>query len=291
MLPHERFDYSAIIDRPALKLPGDARIVVWTIVNVEEWDIANPIPRGVLSPPAGVSVTPDIANWAWHEYGMRVGFWRMKTALDRAGIKATTAINGSVCQSYPRIAESMRDAKWEFMGHGFKQQAMHLAADQVDVVKQTVDAIRDFTGTAPRGWLGPGLTETDDTPEILADAGIEYVCDWVMDDQPCVIKTRSKPLVMIPYSLEINDIPMMVVQHHESRVLYERTIDQFERLYEEGKDSARVMAICVHPYVSGVPHRIKYFERIYKDLATRPGVLFWTGEQILDWYREAVLSA
>ena len=96
---------------------------------------------------------------------------------------------------------------------------------------------------------------------------------------------------MIPYSLEINDIPMMVVQHHESRVLYERTIDQFERLYEEGKDSARVMAICVHPYISGVPHRIKYFERIYKDLVTRPGVLFWTGEQILDWYREAALSA
>jgi allantoinase len=287
MLPRERFDYSAIIDRPKLKLPGDARVVVWTIVNVEEWDIANAIPRGVLPAPAGASVLPDVANWSWHEYGMRVGFWRIKAALDRAGIKATTAINGSVCESYPRIATAMKDSGWEFMGHGFKQQAMHLAADQAAVIRQTIDAIRDFTDAPPRGWLGPGLTETEDTPEILANAGIEYICDWVMDDQPCVIKTRSKPLVMIPYSLEINDIPMMVIQHHESRVLYERTIDQFERLYEEGKDSARVMAICVHPYISGVPHRIKYFEKIYEDLATRPGVFFWTGEQILDWYREA----
>jgi allantoinase len=108
-----------------------------------------------------------------------------------------------------------------------------------------------------------------------------------MDDQPCEMKTTTRPVVMVPYSVELNDITIMVIQHHESRVLFERVMAQFERLYQEGEDSARVMALCVHPYVSGVPHRIAQFERILGELTTRPGVLFWTNEQILDWYQDA----
>ena len=108
-----------------------------------------------------------------------------------------------------------------------------------------------------------------------------------MDEQPCYIRTRSKPLVVVPYSVELNDIAIMMLQHHDARILYERTMAQFERLYQEGHESARVLALCVHPYISGVPHRIRYFERIYEELSSRPGVLFWTNEQILDWYRAA----
>jgi allantoinase len=283
-LPRERFDYSAMVDRKPLKLPGGARIAVLTIVNVEEWDIEGPMPRGVLTPPAGAQTIPDVPNWSWHEYGMRVGFWRLKAALDRNGIKATMAVNASVCVSYPRIAKAALEDGWEFMGHGYKQRATHLIEDQRGMVRKSIETIRQFTGKAPRGWLGPGLTETWDTVDILAEEGIEYVSDWVSDDQPFEIKTSARPLVVVPYSLEINDIPMMLIQHHEAPQLFNRARDQFDRLYEEGRESARIMAIAVHPYISGVPHRIKYFEEIYAYMKQKPGVLFWKGEDVLDWH-------
>ena len=288
-LPRDRFDYSAIADRAPLRLPDGARLAVWTIVNVEEWDIEGAMPRVVLTTPAGASVIPDVPNWSWHEYGMRVGFWRLKAALDRHQIKATMAVNASVCVSYPRLAQAAHAAGWEFMGHGYKQRALPLEPDQRAVIRRSIDTIREFTGKAPRGWLGPGLAETWETPDLLAEAGIEYLCDWVADEQPFAIKTTSSPLVVVPYTVELNDIPMMLIQHHPAVELFNRTRDQFDRLYEEGAESARIMAIAVHPYISGVPHRIKYFEAIYNYMRQKTGVLFWKGEEILDWYRGQVL--
>ena len=287
-LPHELFDYSAIVDREPLKLPDGARVAVWTIVNVEEWNFEAAMPRTVLSTPAGATVIPDVPNWSWHEYGMRVGFWRLKAALDLHDIKASMTVNASVCLSYPRIAQAALDAGWEFMGHGYKQRALPLEQDQRAVIRKSIQTIREFTGKPPRGWLGPGLAETYETPDILAEEGIEYVSDWVIDDQPYEIKTTTRPLVMVPYSVELNDIPMMLIQHHRAEELFDRTRDQFDRLYEEGQQSARIMAIAVHPYVTGVPHRIKYFEAIYDYIKQKPGVVFWKGEDILDWYRSCV---
>jgi len=255
------------------------------IVNVEDWDIQGPMPRTVLPPPSGAQVIPDVPNFAWSEYGMRVGFWRLKSALDKHKIKATLAINGSVCLTYPRIAEASREAGWEFMGHGFIQKPMHQLEDQRAAIQKSVDVIRKFTGKAPSGWLGPGLTETPETLDFLAEAGLQYVADWVNDDQPYEIKTAHGPLFSIPYSLELNDIPMMVLQHHEAGEFFRRAKDQFETLYAEGAKSARVMAIAVHPYITGVPHRIKYFEKTLAYLKRQKGVLFWTGEQILEWYQ------
>jgi len=287
-LPRERFEYSAIVDREPVKLPDGARIAVWTIVNVEEWNIEASMPRTVLTTPAGVSVIPDVPNWSWHEYGMRVGFWRLKAALDKHNIKATMAVNASVCLSYPRLAKAALLAGWEFMGHGYTQKAVHLEDDQRAVIRKSIETIRAFTGKPPRGWLGPGLTETWETLDILAEEGIEYISDWVNDEQPYEIKTTARPLVLVPYTLEINDIPMMLIQHHEAAELFNRARDQFDRLYEEGQESGRIMAIAVHPYVSGVPHRIKYFEAIYDYMKEKRGVLFWKGEDILEWYRGRV---
>src|SRR5690606_12710682 len=151
-LPKDRIAYSAIVDRPPLRLPDGARVAVWTIVNVEEWSIERPMPRTVLSPPQGQPLLPDLPNWAWHEYGMRVGYWRFVEVLEKFGIKATLAINGSVCRSYPRVAGAARDAGWEFMGHGYIQRPMHHVEDQKQAIRQTIDEIKAFTGKPPRGW-------------------------------------------------------------------------------------------------------------------------------------------
>ena len=134
--------------------------------------------------------------------------------------------------------------------------------------------------------MGPGLTQTDQTPEFLVEAGFEYTADWILDDQPCVVHTDNGPLYSIPYTTELNDIPIMLLQHHQSSILYDRTMDFFETVYEEGADNVRIMAIAVHPYIHGVPHRIKYFRRIFKELLEKPGVVFMTGADILDWYLE-----
>jgi allantoinase len=284
-LPHERFDYSPLPARPPWKLPKGARIAVWTIVNVEEWDIEKAMARQYLPAPQGVPTIPDVPNWAWHEYGMRVGFWRMYEALTKRKIRATTSINASVCRAYAPVAEAMRDAGWEFMGHGVRQGAMHLLADQRQAVRESIDLIRDFTGKAPRGWLGPGLTETWETLDILAEEGIEYVSDWVNDDQPYEIRTSTRSLVSVPYTLELNDIPVMVVQHHESSAWVTRCKDQFDRLHAEGARQPRVMAIAVHPYIHGVPHRIRYFEAVYDYIKKQKGVWMTTGEEIAEWWK------
>src|SRR2546425_1233971 len=141
--------------------------------------------------------------------------------------------------------------------------------------------------SCPTCRTGPGMPETYETIDYLREAGIEYVADWVLDDQPCLIDTASGPMVSVPYTVEMNDIAMMVLQNHPSEEWLRRGIDCFDRLYAEGEKSARVMAISVHPYITGVPHRIGYLERLYGYIGARPGVLMWTGEQILDWYKIA----
>ena len=283
-LPHERFDYSAIVDRKPWKLPKGARIAVWTIVNIEEWDFEKPMARQYLTAPQGVSTVPDVPNWAWHEYGMRVGFWRLHEALTKRKIPATTSINANVCNSYPRVAQAMLDAGWEFMGHAVKQGAMHIQPDQRAVIRESIHILEKFTGKKPKGWLGPGLTETFETLDLLKEEGIQYVSDWVNDEQPYEIRTKHGPLVSVPYSIELNDIPMMVIQHHTSDEWLRRCVDHFDRLYAEGARQPRVMALAVHPYNSGVPHRIKYFEAVYDYMRKKKGVWLTTGEEIYDWY-------
>ena len=284
MIPRERADYSAIVDRPPLRLPGGARVVFWTIVNLEVWDIGKPMARQVLPAPTGLPLLPDVPNWSWHEYGMRVGVWRFFDLFARLNIKPTLSINARVCEDYARVAQQAKDAGWEFMGHSYEQGPIHKEGDQAAMIARAMGILEKFTGKRPVGWLGPGLTETYETPELLAAAGVKYIGDWVYDDEPTVIRTEKGPLVTLPYSVELNDIPMMIVQHHESDYLLKRTIDQFDRLYAEGAQRAKICALAIHPYISGQPHRIKYLEQIYEHVNKHDGVLHWNGEQILDWY-------
>lgn len=284
MLPSERISYSAISERPQLTLPGSKRMAVWIIVNVEEWNPRETMPRTVLTPPAGGAPMPDIPNWAWHEYGNRVGFWRMLEVFDEFKVPAVLAINGSAIHTYEPISRAALERGWEFMGHGYSQKNMQKVENEREDIRKTTEVIQAFTGKRPRGWLGPGLTETWETPDILIEEGYTYVADWVMDDQPVVLKTRTRPILNIPYTQECNDVAMMLIQHHKASEYFDRASDQFDQIHHDARHSARVMALVVHPYIMGAPHRLKYFRKIVEKIAARDDVAMMTGEQIADWY-------
>jgi peptidoglycan/xylan/chitin deacetylase (PgdA/CDA1 family) len=287
-IPRERAPYTAIVDRPPLPpLPGNARIAFWTIVNLEVWDISRPMARQVIPAPTGQVLLPDVPNWSWHEYGMRVGFWRFHRLYERLGLRPTLSVNARVCDDYERVAAACRDSGWEFMGHAFEQMPIHKVEDQRAMIHRSMDRLEAFTGTRPVGWLGPGLTQTYATPELLAEAGVRYIGDWVYDDDPTVIATDQGPLVTLPYTVELNDIPMMIVQHHESAHWKGRVMEQFRRLHAEGAERPKICAIAIHPYISGQPHRIRFLEEIYEEIAGFDGVVHMNGAELYRWYNSA----
>jgi allantoinase len=284
MLPTERITYDPIVGRKKQTLPDGARMAVWVIVNVEEWDIQKTMPRTVLTPPAGGSPMPDIPNWAWHEYGNRVGFWRLLETLDNLKITAALAINGTAIKAYEPISRAAVERKWEFIGHGLTQTNMqHVKNEREDIIATRAE-IERVTGRKPRGWLGPGLTETWETPDLLIEEGFDYVADWVLDDQPVWLKTRTKPILNVPYTQECNDVAMMLIQHHAATEYRNRAIDQFNQIYSDASDSARIMALVVHPYIMGAPHRSRYFREALEHMRAHKDVVFWTGERIHDWF-------
>ena len=265
-------------------------MVVWTIVNVEDWSIERAMPRTVLPPPMGQPLLPDLPNWAWHEYGNRVGFWRLYDCMQKFGITPTLALNGIVCRSHPRIAEAAKDAGWEFMAHGYVQGPMHKVDDQRAAIRDTIAAIREFTGeprAAGRARGSPRPTRRSTSSPPRASSTSPTGCSTISRSTS---RPAHGPVVSIPYTVETNDIPMMLIQHHGAEEMLKRGVDHFDRLYEESAKITRVMAISVHPYISGVPHRIGYLERLYAHIKSKPGVAFWTGERILDWYRTQVAA-
>ena len=288
MLPRERSPYSAIVDRaPLPALPGGNRIVFWTIVNVEVWDITRQMPRLLLPPPQGQVRQPDVPNWAWHEYGNRVGFWRFFELYERLGIRPTLSVNGRVCVDYPRIMEAVTKANWEMMGHSYEQVPMHIELDPLGRIQRTLDTLEKFTGQRPIGWLSPGFTETFETPDLMAAAGLKYTANWPYDDEPTRISTKSGPLVTLPYPIECQDVTTLAVQTQEASYFARKCIDAFDRLYEESAKRPKFFSIAVHPYAAGQPHAIKYLEAIYEHIAKFKGVLIWNGKEIYDWYAKA----
>jgi len=289
--PAQRIEFSSIEKRAPLPAPQGARVILWPVFALEVWDIGRAMARTVLPPPQQQALIPDVPNWTWHEYGMRVGFWRLKRMFQDLGISPTVTLNARVCLEYPEVATSCKEMGWELNAHAYEQVPMHKLEDQRASIFKTLEVIEKFWGKRPRGWFGPGLTQTFDTVDYLAEAGIQYIGDWVLDDQPCVLKTKYAPIVALPYNFEIHDIAMMAIQHHESSAFLQRAMDQFDCLYEEGERSPRIMALAVHPYLSGAPHRIKYVRQAYEYCLSKPRVQVWDGEHILDWFARATALA
>ena len=287
MRADKRFDYSAIVDRKPLKLPKGARLIVWPVVNIEEWDITRPMPRQYSNPPGGVTIVPDVQNWGWHEYGMRIGIWRIMDTLKKHRIKPTMSINARVCETRPRIAQAALDAGWEFMAHTYVQMPIHKIEDQRAMIRQTIDVLKKFTGKTPTGWLGPGRGQTPATLDYVAEAGFTWFGDWVMDEQPFYVKTKHGPILSVPYSVELNDIQIMLNDSHGSDVMLKRVREAFNLLYRESEKGARILSFGVHPYISGAAHRFMYFDAMLAYMKKQKGVVFWQGEEIHDWYRDA----
>jgi hypothetical protein len=284
--PAERFDYTPIIDRPRLALPQGKRIVVWPVANVEEWDVTKPMPRTVSSPPGGQIFLPDIPNWTWHEYGMRVGIWRLLDVFARLAITPSVCLNAKVIETRPRLAHAMKDAGWEFIAHCYEQMHIAKIEDQRAMMRQTLAIMTPFLGNAPSGWLGPGRGQTFATMDYIAEAGFTWFADYVMDDLPVWCATRHGPLLAMPYTSEMNDIPVMVGAQHESHVFRDRCKLAFDTLLREAvaQDTARVLCVSVHPYVSGAAHRIGLLEEMLAWLKSHPAVALMTGEEIYAWY-------
>jgi allantoinase len=285
-LPRERFQYSAMPERERLQLPDGARMAVYLIVNIEEWDIQKPVAREYVTPPAGVVTVPNIPNWSWHEYGMRVGIWRIMEAMSVRNLRASISVNARVCEGQGEpVAKAALEAGWDFMAHGYAQAALHTVEDQRAVIRKSFEVIERYTGKAPKGWQGPGLHETLDTLDYLAEAGFRFVCDWPMDEHPVEMQTSAGSIMAVPYSFELSDLPMMVVHTHQSDVWLKRVTDQFDRLYEESADQPRIMSMGIHPYIMGVPHRIKYFEAAYDHMLKKTDVWFATADEIYEWFK------
>jgi allantoinase len=258
MQPRDRLRYTAPSDRPRHVGPDGAKLIVWPVVNVETWLIENPMPRQVLSPPTGAALLPDVPNWAWHEYGMRVGFWRFHALFERLSIRPTLSVNGSVITHYPRVAAAARDAGWDFMGHGWFQVPTHRIEDQRGMIAQTTRAIADFTGRPCEGWLGPGLTETPETPDLLAEHGIGWLGDFVVDDLPARIATTHGEMLALPYSVELNDIPVVMIQHHDETELPRRAAERRAPAGGSGGGVGREDLVHRHPplhHRRAAPHR------------------------------------
>ena len=288
---HGRFGYSPIVDRPPLRWPNGARVALWVIPNIEHFLFDRP---AMKISGGGMAVSPDVLNYSWRDYGVRVGIWRLMEIMERFGVRGTVALNSDVCREYPRIVEEGEKLGWEWMGHGITNSivlSQQPEAEERALIKESVTVIGKATGRAPRGWLSPGMTETVRTLDILAENGIEYTGNWTNDEQPYPMKVRKGSMISMPYSSEINDIPALLSLHQSPERFGQMICDQFDVLYEDGEKTGRVMSICLHPFIIGHPHRSKYLARALAHIASRQEVWLATGSEIVDWYKKNYLKA
>lgn len=279
-----RIPYAMSSERAPLAAPDGKPLMVHLVVNVEHWQFDHAMPRKIITAPHGLEQVPDIPNFSWAEYGMRCGMPRILDMFAERGLPASTSINAGVVDAYPQCAEAMLKAGWEFIGHGIHQRSMQGESDEKALILQAKHKVEAFTGTPMRGWLSPGLKETLDTPDILKQIGLDYVCDWVLDDLPVWMTTKHGPLMAMPYNVEINDSIVYAIEKHASPEMYRRLSDTLTAFDRELKTQPRVLAIGLHPHLIGVPHRIGYLERMLDDLMARDDTVFMTGSQIADWF-------
>lgn len=291
MSTNPRVPYVLASQRKPLAPPPEGRLIVHIVVNIENWRFDHAMPRKLLPAPHGAEAIPDVPNFSWAEYGMRCGMPRLFETLGRRGLPATCAFNASVIDNYPSLAEAVVEAGWEFMGHGLHQKAITAEASEADLLREAIGKIAAFTGKPVAGWLGPGLRQTHETLDLLAAEGIQYCCDWVLDDLPVWMRTRHGPMVSVPYSLEINDSVIYAVENHSSAEMYDRLVGTLETFEPELAHSPRIITLGLHPHLIAVPHRFVWFERMLDLLQARDDTCFMTGSRIAEWFVQSADAA
>ncbi len=283
-MEHGRFRYDPIGRRPPMKLPDGKRIAVWITTNIEHFHFDK---TAVSLLPFTNRFTPDVLNYAWRDYGNRVGIWRLMEIYARHGIAMTGALNSDCCLYYPEIIEAANEQGWEWMAHGSSNSVLDNTLSEEEEttrIRDVLTVIEQQTGKHPRGWLSPALTESHNTLDILAALGLEYVADWCNDDQPYSMTTRNGPIVALPYTLEIGDFPVFLDQGGSGEDFYKIMVDQFDVLYEEGASNARVLSVALHPFLIGHPYRARHLDRALAYMRGHQDVWFVTPSDILDWY-------
>ena len=279
-----RIAYQMANERQPLPPLNGKPLMVHVVMNVEYWPFDQPMPRGVIPPPHGKSVIPDVGNFAWVEYGMRVGMPRVMRILAERGIRASTFMNAQCADVYPTCAQAMLAADWEFVGHGWFQKSLATEDDEVAVIDRSLTRLEQLTGKRTRGWFGPGVGETVHTPDLLKERGIEWLSDWFVDDLPCWMTTRHGPLIAMPYTMELNDVPIWIIQGLSSDEIYRRLEATLETFDEELSNGPKVLTFGLHPHLVGVAHRASWFARCLDLLLTRNDTQFVTGSEIADWF-------
>lgn len=280
----DRVPYQPITDRPRLTWPNGARVAVWVVPNVEHYEYLPPPTGGRDAWPR--TPHPDVLGYGLRDFGNRVGLWRMAEVTDKLRIPVTLSLNLANWLHYPDIFEACEARGWDVMAHGLYNTRYHWNMSQEaerEAIGDCVEIYRRLTGRQLRGWFSPAATWTHNTPDLVAEAGISYYCDWYHDDQPTPINVRQGRLITLPYQMDINDA--MVWRHHfEAEDFAQMVIDHFDTLWREGADQGRVVCIALHPYIMGQPHRIRALERALRHIVEHDQVWMATGAQIADWY-------
>jgi allantoinase len=286
-MEHPLYEYSAIARRDRLELPDGARVAFWVGLNIEHYKFGQP----ALSL-AGFTaeLVPDPLNYGWRDYGPRAGIWRLMRILDDSGVRPSAVVNSDVVEHYPEIIEEGSKRGWSWVGHGRNNSTWQVGMEEEDersYIDEIASALERATGSRPRGWLGPALTATMNTNHLLAELDFDYVLDWANDDQPYDMNVRSGRLISVPYSSEVNDIPLFLLHHQTGADFRQAIVDQFDMLYEEGSESARVMGIGIHPFLVGQPFRARYLAEALEHITDHDDVWIATSDEIAQWYIEA----
>ncbi|MBE3013451.1 polysaccharide deacetylase family protein [Microbispora sp. NEAU-D428] len=279
------FDYSPITERPAISWPGGARVAVYIGLNVEHFLVDRPS----TSIWAGTAdLVPDALNYGWRDYGARVGIWRVADILDRHGIRASVLLNSAAAEHYPQIIKAGLDRDWAWLLHGRTNSILHAGMsleEERRLLTEMTGTVAEATGRRPRGWMGPGLTETFNTPALLAELGFGYVLDWTNDDQPYPLNVPG--MISVPYSVELNDL-LLFDRGVTGPEFVQIVRDQYEQLHADAAHSGRVMALALHPFVIGQAFRARYLDQALAFLAAQPDVWLTTSDEIAAHYQRTI---
>jgi peptidoglycan/xylan/chitin deacetylase (PgdA/CDA1 family) len=282
---HDRLPFQAITDRPSPPWPGGARLAVWIVPNVEHYEYLPPVGA---QDPYPRTPHPDVRKFSYHDYGNRAGFWRMLEVLDRWQIPCTTSLNVAVLDHYPEVAEAMVARGWEFMSHGLynTRYLTGLSEDEERAFLAEVDELLFArTGRHFAGMLGPNISGNPWTPDLMAERGMTYHADWVHDERPAPLRTRSgRRLVALPYTYSLNDAPLLMRSHRERDAYTRMCTDQFDELCEGREHVGRLMCLSLHPFAIGQPHRVDALDAVLAHLRSRDDVWIATGSQIAEHY-------